>query len=464
MLAAPLGASPDSGHELRCQVRSVSGLSVIIGCDGAAPRPGDGVKLGFEVPGAGFVPLEGAWKVSLIGPGGEIKADPEGAAQGIPRPGYVALIRTDATPAPSGLSPSGPSVIGPSAVAAGADPAGAATNLDRARLPPAARWPWLGVTLAPPDAAATPGIPVQAITPASPAERAGMLAGDRIAALAGVPAAEIERFLAQLRSYRAGDAVELRLRRGASEMTVRPVLGEPPLEDPGVQRAIGHQYLSGEGVPADVSTGIAWLERAAAGGYPAARADLEQIRQRITGNAPEADTRPPLDDFFGRPPAPAGTQPSTAAPPSSMAERQTSGLLLAGREKGNRSGYFVLESAVRQLVASSGARVRPWPADAPFPPGAAPEPKEFFQAPGAPAPGWLLYLDVELKWARLGFGRDKIKVSCVDPAGKERWKAEASNLFAESADQSLRILADKITRELQKRIGQACLLTGDGPR
>ncbi|MBN2338202.1 MAG: hypothetical protein JXP48_06645, partial [Acidobacteria bacterium] len=135
----------------------------------------------------------------------------------------------------------------------------------------------------------------------------------------------------------------------------------------------------------------------------------------------------------------------------------TPGLLLAGREKGNRSGYPVLEAAVRQLVASSGARVRPWPADAPFPPGAAPEPKEFFQAPGAPAAGWLLYLDVELKWARLGFGRDKIRVRCIDPAGKERWKAEASNLFAESADQSLQILADKITRELRKRIGQACL-------
>lgn len=432
-LAAPLAAGPGSGSELRCQVRSVSGSSVVIACAGATPRPGDGVKLGFEVPGAGFVPLEGAWKVSLIGPGGEIKADPDGAAKGTPRPGYVALVRTDApdTPGPSGHSPSsssGSAAIGPSAVAAGADPGGPASNLDRARLPPAARWPWLGVTLAPP--AEGTGIPVQAVTPGSPAERAGILAGDRIAALAGVPAAETERFLAQLRSYRAGDAVELRLRRASAELVVRPVLGEPPLEDPGVQRTIGHQYLSGEGVPADISTGIEWLERAAAGGYPAARADLEQIRGRITGNATAADTRPADED---------------------------SGLLLAGREKGNRSGYSVLESAVRAVIAASGARVRPWPPDAPFAPAAAPEPKKFFEAPGAPQPGWLLYLDVELKWARLGFGRDRIRVRCVDPAGKERWKAEASNLFAESADQSLQILADKITRELRKRIGQECL-------
>ena len=90
-------SAPAVAGELRGLVRSVSGEVVTIRCEGGlSPNPGDPVKIGFDVPDVGFVALEGSWKVTLIGPGGEIQASPIAGAHGEPQTGHVALITTSA--------------------------------------------------------------------------------------------------------------------------------------------------------------------------------------------------------------------------------------------------------------------------------------------------------------------------------------------------------------------------------
>lgn len=89
--------SPVAAGDLQGAVRAVSGDVVTIRCEGGvSPNPGDPVTIGFDVPGVGFVPLEGSWAVSLIGPGGEVQAKPTTGQHGEPQVGHVALITTAA--------------------------------------------------------------------------------------------------------------------------------------------------------------------------------------------------------------------------------------------------------------------------------------------------------------------------------------------------------------------------------
>ncbi len=144
-----LSILPDAGAvEIRCTVRSVKDATVTLSCEGGAtPRTGDGVTLGFDAPGVGFVALEGSWEVALIGPGGEAQAAPATASHGQPQVGYVALVETLAAPSrPSTSRPQQPVVTGPGSV--GTIPSNRA---DPGELPPVAYRARLGVGLASTD-------------------------------------------------------------------------------------------------------------------------------------------------------------------------------------------------------------------------------------------------------------------------------------------------------------------------
>ncbi|MDA1195034.1 MAG: M28 family peptidase [Planctomycetota bacterium] len=69
-----------------------------------------------------------------------------------------------------------------------------------------------------------PGVKVQGITPGSPAESAGILAGDILLALDDKPLADLRGFAELLRAYAPGDTVTIRLRRGDAEQTVKAAL------------------------------------------------------------------------------------------------------------------------------------------------------------------------------------------------------------------------------------------------
>jgi hypothetical protein len=84
--------------------------------------------------------------------------------------------------------------------------------------------PYLG-TLPAFGAAGTPGARIAAVAPGSPAERAGLAAGDVIVSLAGKPVASVEEFAALLFAQREGSEVEIVVVRGDERIETRAVLG-----------------------------------------------------------------------------------------------------------------------------------------------------------------------------------------------------------------------------------------------
>jgi hypothetical protein len=405
-----------TGAELACTVRSVQGATVTLACEGGvSPRVGDPVTLGLEVPGVGFVALEGAWKVTLIGPGGEAQAAPEAGPHGQPQAGTLARVETTATAAPPAPSASGP-----------------ATAPD-AGLPPIARAARIGVRIET-TAEGDQGARISEVEPGSAAERAGLAPGDVVLTFGDTPTPTNLALVEAIRSRRPGERVRMRVLRFPSVVELDVVLAAPSLDDPNVQYVVGLAFLNGEGVPADAIAAETWFRRAAASGSPDAAAVLAGGGSQSPQPAPDAVSR-----FF------AGQAGQASRP----------GVFVIGAETGNRPALYLVDPAIRQLVAASGATPLMPPDPIRIVPGEVPPAGVITQL--VAGRGFLLYLELELKWASLGFAKDRITVTCFDPSGAKQWSEDAANTFAESRDHSTRILIDKITQKLRKRVGQACL-------
>lgn len=72
------------------------------------------------------------------------------------------------------------------------------------------------------------GILINGTTAGSPAEKAGLVAGDRIMAIAGKPMHELRDLAELLRAKQPGDTVLVAFRRLDEDRTVRVVLGLRP--------------------------------------------------------------------------------------------------------------------------------------------------------------------------------------------------------------------------------------------
>lgn len=77
--------------------------------------------------------------------------------------------------------------------------------------------PFLGVQA---DAGGRDGVIVQAVTPGSSAEAAGLLIGDRILAVDGIALASIEDLAQEVQKRAVGDVIRLRVRRGSETLTL----------------------------------------------------------------------------------------------------------------------------------------------------------------------------------------------------------------------------------------------------
>jgi putative serine protease PepD len=91
------------------------------------------------------------------------------------------------------------------------------------------RHAYLGVALAA-EASDDGGVAVEEVTAGGPADDAGLRTGDVIVAIAGDEVASPDEVRAAIDSRNPGDAVEVRIRRGGDERTVRVELGERPDE------------------------------------------------------------------------------------------------------------------------------------------------------------------------------------------------------------------------------------------
>ncbi len=97
-------------------------------------------------------------------------------------------------------------------------------------------WPWIGVTVGTvtPAVASQFGLGVQEgvlirdVTQGSPAEQAGLKQNDVIVRLGAVNTPDYVVFLQELRRRRAGDQVELGIRRGTASLSVAITLAERP--------------------------------------------------------------------------------------------------------------------------------------------------------------------------------------------------------------------------------------------
>jgi S1-C subfamily serine protease len=72
----------------------------------------------------------------------------------------------------------------------------------------------------------SPGVRLGGVRPGSPADRAGLQAGDVIVRFAGVSIRTLDDLVFALRSRRAGEAVEVTYMRGGAERTARATLEE----------------------------------------------------------------------------------------------------------------------------------------------------------------------------------------------------------------------------------------------
>lgn len=82
----------------------------------------------------------------------------------------------------------------------------------------------LGISMQ--DAAGREGAAIVQVQPGSPAERAGLRAGDIVTTLNGRPVQSAAELRAQLGVIPAGETVEMRVQRGAETPTVRTKIGE----------------------------------------------------------------------------------------------------------------------------------------------------------------------------------------------------------------------------------------------
>jgi serine protease Do len=101
------------------------------------------------------------------------------------------------------------------------------------------RHPWLGVQIQPITteiasqlgAPVTTGVLVREVVPGSPAERAGIRAGDVLTAVEGTKLADADTLRAAIRRAHVGDTLKLDGFRGSRAMTFEVKLGEMPPPD-----------------------------------------------------------------------------------------------------------------------------------------------------------------------------------------------------------------------------------------
>ena len=91
------------------------------------------------------------------------------------------------------------------------------------------RRPFLGVTA---EAAPNNHVRVGKIVPDSPAARSELAVGDILLALNGSPVESVATFLAGVKSFKTGDHLICRVRRGEKEMDIEVILAEYPREQP----------------------------------------------------------------------------------------------------------------------------------------------------------------------------------------------------------------------------------------
>lgn len=89
---------------------------------------------------------------------------------------------------------------------------------------PSAATPWLGIRVAYEADSAR----ILEVLPNSPAEKAGLRAGDRIVAFEGKPVDQAHPLANYLRRYRPGDTVHLTVLRDGEEHTLSITLGHAP--------------------------------------------------------------------------------------------------------------------------------------------------------------------------------------------------------------------------------------------
>lgn len=88
------------------------------------------------------------------------------------------------------------------------------------------RRPWLGVVVTRAPSPGTLGLFVVAVEPNSPAERAGVRAGDFLVEIAGQPVRGIRDVVRVLERSAVGRTVAVTLERGGQRRTVNVTLGE----------------------------------------------------------------------------------------------------------------------------------------------------------------------------------------------------------------------------------------------
>ncbi len=85
--------------------------------------------------------------------------------------------------------------------------------------------PYLGVGFAP------NGLLVTEVAPRGPADKAGLMAGDRLLKLGGVPVKTQDQLRQALAKHKPGDALDLEVERGGKVTQLSAVLGSPPAEE-----------------------------------------------------------------------------------------------------------------------------------------------------------------------------------------------------------------------------------------
>ena len=70
-----------------------------------------------------------------------------------------------------------------------------------------------------------PGLRLTGVTPGSPADRAGLKAGDIVVSLGGVPVVDLTSYSNALYAHKPGDEVDIVVMRGNERLTLHVTLG-----------------------------------------------------------------------------------------------------------------------------------------------------------------------------------------------------------------------------------------------
>jgi hypothetical protein len=176
--------------------RGVPAVQIFTGPHADYHRPGDTPD---KVDGAGLVKVATLVREAVVYLAG--RAEP-------------LTVTIAGTPAAGGPAAGAPTASGPAAAGAGAG------------TPPAAPARRVSFGTVPDFAFEGPGLKLSGVTPGSPAEAAGLLAGDVIRQVAGRPIASLRDFSDVLKTLTAGQAVPVVFSRGGEERTVEVRVAE----------------------------------------------------------------------------------------------------------------------------------------------------------------------------------------------------------------------------------------------